>query len=100
MAKQSGFAKRLQARVRDRDHFVRQMCQDMAMIALNDAFGFGEERLARYAAAYGEAWRKWGAAVNEDAKDDPKIEYSLTRYEDKLKQICGKYYTAREERYK
>lgn len=103
MAKQSGFMRRLAAKTRadnrERDHFVRVMCQDMALIALNEAFGFGEERLKRFADAYAETRRKWATVTLDDAKDDRDAEYSHVRYEELLKRICGKYYVPEGERY-
>lgn len=104
MAKQSGFLKRLAAQRhednKERDHFVRVMCQDMALLALADTFGFGEDRLRRFADAYAEMWSKWARATLNDAKDDKDAEYSREKYEEKMRQICGKYYVPREERYK
>lgn len=83
----------------ERDHFVRVMCQDMALIALNEAFGFGEERLKRFADAYAATWEKWATATNNDAKDDKFAEYSRVRYEELLQRICGRYYVPDKERY-
>lgn len=87
-------------RDRERDHFVRIMCRDMAFIALHDAFGFGADRLNRFANAYADTWIAWATATTEDAKDDKTAEYSREKYEEKLKQILEKYYIPREERYK
>lgn len=104
MAKQSGFMRRLAAQRKaeniDRDHLVRVICLDMALIALSDTFGFGEERLRRFADAYAETWKKWADVTIRDSKDDTALEYSIEKYEEKLRQICGKYYVEREERYK
>ena len=104
MAKPSAFLKRISAAAKrdreDRTWYTMMQSQDIAMIALNDAFGFGEDRLKRFSDAYIKAWQDWAAAINADSKDDKTAEYSLTRFEDRLKKICGKHYTPKEERWK
>lgn len=103
MAKQSGLLKRLQAASEQerkrRDYMIIRQSLDMACIALNDAFGFGADRLRRFADAYQRTWMDYAHMTVDDASDDKNIVYSVAKFEEKLKSICGRYYVPREQRY-
>ena len=75
---------------------TRQEMVDFAAIALNDAFGFGPERCKNL-------WTPLNAAVNETADmvdaDTRDMEYSIAKFEERLKQVVGPYYMPRNERY-
>lgn len=104
MAKQSAFMQKLareqRAAVRDARWFTMQQSLDMAMIALNEGFGFGEERLARFVEVYRRVWTEYAEATLKDAQDDSDIEYTRAKIDEKLKDICGDFFQPWDERYK
>lgn len=75
---------------------TRQEMVDCSMIALNEAFHFGPEMNKRYKDALNKV-------VNEVAdlcqEDTPDKEYAIAKFEERMKEVCGKYYSPREERY-
>ena len=79
--------------------FTRQYCFDMMMIAANEAFGFGEERLKKLADAYDQVRLEYADIVIEDAKDDNGVAYSKDKLDQKLQQIMGENFRPWEERY-
>lgn len=98
--KKSGFLQRLQAE-RDRSNretmrFTRQTMMDVAMVALNSEFGFGEDRLARFAQRVHDVYCEYADVWNEDNDDTEVAREKLDR---KLKQICGSHFQPWEERY-
>lgn len=99
--KRSGFLARQQAK-QDAEalvnhRFTRQLMCDVAMIALNDAFGFGPERLHKFADKLVEVFAVYAERWNSDTKD---TEYTRAKLDEKLKQICGPYFVPWEERYR
>lgn len=76
--------------------FTRQYCFDMMMIAANEAFGFGEERLKKLADTYDQVRLEFADIVIEDTKD---VSYSKDKLDRKLQQIMGKNFRPWEERY-
>lgn len=103
MAKPSAFLSRIQAEQKESRRrliwFTVRQCLDMACIAMNEEFGFGEDRLKRFADAYSRVWSEYAGLTVEDARDDKTIEYSAAKFEERLKEICGRYYTPRDVRY-
>ena len=103
MARQSAFLKRLQEQKkreqRNRDMVVIQECQDMACIALNEAFGFGPDRLKKFSEAFMRVWAEYATLTVEDAETDKDVTYSVAKFEERLKQVCGEYYAPRDLRY-
>ena len=103
VARQSAFLKRLQEQKRkeqrNRDMVVIQECQDMACIALNDAFGFGPDRLKKFCEAFMRTWTDYATLTVEDARADSEVTYSVAKFEERLKQVCGEYYAPRDLRY-
>lgn len=76
--------------------FTRQLITDMSVIALNNAFGFGAERLKKYTDEMLRVYEQYADIWNADTKD---TEYSRAALDAKLKQICGEYFLPWEERY-
>ena len=103
MAKQSAFLKRLQAQAeieqRRSNVHALQMGMDVAALALNRAFGFGPERLNRFREMYQSVWDEYSDLISANARDDPACEYAFAKMDAALREICGDYYTPREERY-
>lgn len=104
MSKPSGFLSRIEmqkkAEIRAMRLICIQQCKDMMLIAANDAFGFGADRLKRFADAYDAVFEEFAQMVVEDAKDDQDIWYSTGKCEERLREILGVHYVPREERYK
>ena len=98
--KQSGYIKQFNA-LREAEklqthRFTRQLMMDVAMIALNDEFGFGPDRLKRFADKTLEVYAVYADRWNSDTKDTIFTREKLDR---KLRQICGEHFQPWEERY-
>lgn len=79
--------------------FVRQLCEDMAVVALNEGFGFGEERSERFVAELCDVFMQWAVLLDGDYRVDKDLVYSTAKFEERLKQVRGKYYVPHRERY-
>lgn len=79
--------------------FTIQQCVDMMMIAANEEYGLGPERLQRLEETFYEVFREYAKMTLDDAKDDKTIEYTKDKLDRKLRQICGEYFKPWEERY-
>lgn len=102
--KQSGYVLRQQAAIyqakRASRIFALQQGKDIALIAANEAFGFGPERLKRFSDAFDRIFTEYADMVLDDAKDDPDIAYAKAKIDQKLLSICGPYFDPWEDRYK
>lgn len=79
--------------------FTIQQCVDMMMIAANEEYGLGPERLNRLEKTFYSVFKEYAEMTIEDAKDDKAIEYTKSKLDRKLEQICGEYFKPWEERY-
>lgn len=79
--------------------FTVQQCVDMMMIAANEEYGLGPERLNRLEETFYSVFNDYAEMTIEDAKDDKAIEYTKSKLDRKLEQICGEYFKPWEERY-
>lgn len=77
--------------------FTRQVMPDAVCIALNDVCGFGADRIKKVIDAVAETYSDLADLINEDTDDQ---DYSWTKLDQRLKQICGAYFVPFEERYK
>lgn len=75
---------------------TRQEMADFAAIALNDAFGFGPERCKKFMDALNAAVNETADMMEADTRD---MEYTIAKFEERLKQVVGPYYVSRSERY-
>ena len=75
---------------------TRQDMTDCAMIALNKAYGFGPERNKKFLDALNETINEVADLVQSDTPDK---EYSIEKFEELVKQVCGDRYSPREVRY-
>ena len=77
MPKPSAFMVRLQENQRHNMHLQRlftiQQCEDMALITLNEDFGFGESRAREFLARFRETFKAYAELCIEDAKDDKDL---------------------------
>ena len=102
--KQSGFLAKIEARhQRELEEaelntlrFTRQVMMDCTAIALNEKCGFGPERIKAIMDAVSENYSEFADLINADTDDQ---DYSWTKLDKKLKQICGPYFMPFEERY-
>lgn len=92
MPKPSAFMVRLQENQRHNMHLQRlftiQQCEDMALITLNEDFGFGESRA-----------REFLELCIEDAKDDKGLAVTKANIDRKLERIMGDGFLPWERRY-
>lgn len=98
--KKSGYLQKIQAE-RERSNretmrFTRQTMMDCSMIALNREFGFGEDRLVRFAKAVHDVYVDFAEIWNSD---DPDTEYARAKLDECLKRICGEHFDPWEVRY-
>ena len=102
--KQSGFLAKIEARhQRELEEaelntlrFTRQVMMDCTAIALNEKCGFGPERIKAIMDAVSENYSEFADLINADTDDQ---DYSWSKLDKKLKQICGPYFSPFEERY-
>lgn len=102
--KQSGFLAKIEARhQRELEEaelntlrFTRQVMMDCTAIALNEKCGFGPERIKAIMDAVSENYSEFADLINADTDDQ---DYSWSKLDKKLKQICGPYFMPFEERY-
>ena len=74
-----------------------QMCLDAAMIAANEVFNMGPSRAPAFSAAFSQALVE---IAEMTVSDTPDMEYTKTKLDQRLKQICGDNFQPWEERYK
>lgn len=72
--------------------YTQQEVLDAVGLVLNDAFGFGEERLKRFCEAFAVKYDEIHSLGDDD-------EYAIAIIEKAMKQAWGKYYQPREQRY-
>ena len=78
--------RQIQAEKLETHRFTRQMMVDLSYIALNKAFGFGADRLKKYANELLEVYSEYADLWNNDTAD---TEYAREKMDAKLKQIFG-----------
>jgi hypothetical protein len=100
LARQQAAAEvRAAARAEIQRRFALQQAQDMAVIALNQAFGFGPERTKKFVEAFNGVFEMYADMAIEDAKDDADIEYTRVKLDEVLKEACGESFIPWDERY-
>lgn len=80
-----------------REHrFTRQLMVDLVYITLNREFGFGADRLERFAKAVRETYDEYADIWNGDTAD---TEYARETMDRTLRQIFGEKFQSFSERY-
>lgn len=74
-----------------------QMCLDAAVIAANEVFNMGPSRAPAFSAAFSQALVE---IAEMTVSDTPDMEYTKTKLDQRLKQICGDNFQPWEERYR
>ena len=104
MARKNAYLERLerqkQAEMQASRLFVIQQCKDMMLIAANEAFGFGQDRIKKLSDTFDAVFERFANLVIEDAKDDAAIWYSKSIIDQRLKEICGEHFVEWDERYR
>ena len=100
MAKKSGYLDRIEQARREAffttQRFTKQLILDQAAIVLNREFGFGADRLKRFAEAMNAIYSDYSDIWNGDTKD---VEYSKSAMDRALQQIFGRYFEPWEIRF-
>lgn len=96
----NAYAKKLQAvmdtRLARQQMIDMQMAKDAALIAAAEVFHMGPGRTPAYSAAFDQAIHDIAAMTVEDTKD---MEYTKTKLDQRLRQICGEHFVPWGERY-
>lgn len=71
---------------------------NQVILALNEEFGFGPERVARFTQRLRLRLHNWAKMTEEDSADDKELTYTKAKVEEQLKVILGKYYADPETR--
>ena len=79
--------------------FSIQQAVDMSIIALNDAFGFGEDRIDKFVGQFNRVLEGYCDAVLEDGDEDPNLYYVRAVLDRRLEQILHDKFVPWEERY-
>lgn len=100
MSKKSGFLARMEQQKKreliETHRFTRQLMVDLAYVALNNEFGFGSDRLKRFAAALLKVYEEYADLWNGDT---PDTEYAQAKLDAKLQQIFAGDFQIWEDRY-
>lgn len=96
----NAYARKLQiameAKAARREMTALQMAKDAALIAAAEVFHMGPGRTPAYSAAFDQALHDIVAMTVEDTKD---MEYTKTKLDQRLRQICGEHFVPWGERY-
>lgn len=96
----NAYARKLQiameAKAARREMTALQMAKDAALLAAAEVFHMGPGRVPAYSAAFDAALHDIAKMTVEDTKD---MEYTKTKLDQRLRQICGEHFVPWEERY-
>ena len=96
----NAYAKKLQAvmdtRLARQQMIDMQMAKDAALIAAAEVFHMGPGRVPAFSAAFDAALHDIAKMTVEDTKD---MEYTKTKLDQRLRQICGEHFIPWGERY-
>ncbi len=96
----NAYARKLQAameaKAARREMTAIQMAKDAAFLAAAETFHMGPGRVPAFSAAFDQALHDIAAMTVEDTKD---MEYTKTKLDQRLRQICGEHFVPWEERY-
>ena len=77
-----------------------QMGLDAATIAANEVLGMGKGRAKDFLTRYIETYNLFARMITEDSKDDPDIDWSTAKIDQRIKSIVGdEVFRPWEERY-
>lgn len=103
MAKPSAFMVRMQENKKRnmglQRLFTIQQCEDMALITLNEDFGFGETRAREFLLKFRETFKAYAELCLDDAGGDADLTYTKASIDRKLERIMGDGFLPWEKRY-
>lgn len=86
---EAAIAARLKAEYDAKLNIALQMGLDAATIAANEALGMGKGRAKEFLTKYIETYNMFARMITDDSKDDPNIDWSTTKIDQRLRQIVG-----------
>lgn len=96
----AAIAARLKAEYDAQLNIALQMGLDAATIAANEVLGMGKGRAKEFLTKYIETYNMFCKMIVDDSKDDPQIDYSTAKIDQRLRQIVGdEVFRPWEERY-
>lgn len=100
MPKPSAYARKIQ-QSKDNEYLAgkfygRQEMGDIVAIVLHEEFGFGPERLKRFAEKVNDKIREVTVIGTQDTRDG---EYTKIKFEEAVREAFGKHYQPRDVRY-
>lgn len=90
---------RLRVEVERMKGFTLQQSLDMALITLNNEFGFGPERCAAFESAFRKTFIQYAEMCVKDGSTDEEIWYTKEKVDRALRQACGDGIMSFDERY-
>ena len=97
---ETAIADKLKAEYDAKLHIALQMGLDAATIAANEVLGMGAGRAKAFLTKYIETYNLFARMITEDSKDDPDIDWSTAKIDQRIKSIVGdEVFRPWEERY-
>lgn len=97
---EAAIAAKLKAEYNAQLDIALQMGLDAATIAANEVLGMGAGRAKAFLARYIETYNLFARMITEDSKDDPDIDWSTAKIDQRIKSIVGdEVFRPWEERY-
>lgn len=79
--------------------FTMQQCMDMAMLALNEEFGFGPIYNKRFEKKFREIFVEYADLCVEDGADDQDLWFTKDKLDEQLRRAYGEELLPFDERY-
>ena len=98
--REAAIAAKLKAEYNAQLDIALQMGLDAATIAANEVLGMGAGRAKAFLTRYIETYNLFARMITEDSKDDPDIDWSTVKIDQRIKSIVGdEVFRPWEERY-
>lgn len=98
--REAAIAAKLKAEYDAQLNIALQMGLDAATIAANEVLGMGKGRAKDFLTKYIETYNLFARMITEDSKDDPNIDWSTAKIDQRIKSIVGdEVFRPWEERY-
>lgn len=98
--REAAIAAKLKAEYNAQLNIALQMGLDAATIAANEVLGMGKGRAKDFLTKYIETYNLFARMITEDSKDDPNIDWSTAKIDQRIKSIVGdEVFRPWEERY-
>lgn len=93
MAKPSAFLQKIEARHKRNMNLQRaftiQQCEDMALITLNEDFGFGPKRAQDFRKKFRQTMKAYAELCVDDANGDDELTYTKAVIDRELQKVMG-----------